>query len=429
MNQNIKSSPSFAAGLVIALLFPFSVLAQNPPPKKRPPAESLRVLISGPEAASYAADIPFAEVVPDQAAAQVVVEIQPTRDAEGECVSLSFSGRQDFQGRQDTLKYRPAPGESAESIRKGIGRLLQLGLLSFAAKTPAAGRIDVVFEDQVKPTDVADPWNFWVFSLSANGSLNGEKSYQSQSWYGSAAADRVTPEWKIRTKIGFSWSRTDYSYEGFNYKSVYDSRYASGLIVRSLDAHWSLGAYTSATSSTYNNIDFQLAAKPAVEYDVFPYSESTKKQLCFLYYVGPEFVRYRQETIFDKRKETLWRESLAVSLDLKRPWGTLSVALSGSHYFHDWTKNRLELNTEISWRIFKGLSFNIDGGGSRIRDQLALPKGGASLEEVLLRRRQLATGYDYYLSAGLSYTFGSVQSTLVNPRFGSGSGTSISISY
>jgi len=423
------SFPLAAAALVLVLIFPPSGLSQERSGEPELPPGNLKVFLSGPGAALYAPEIPFAELAADPESAQIIVEITPARDAEGDCVSLSFIGRQMFEGREDTLKYRPGPGEPAETTRKEVGRLLQLGLMRFAAQTPSAGRIDVVFEDQVKPTAVVDPWNFWVFSLSVNGFLSGQKSYQYQSWFGGATANRVTPEWKIRAAVEFNWSKNSYDYQGFLYESASESRSATGLVVRSLDDHWSIGASVAAGDSTYNNYDFRLAVKPAVEFDVFPYSEATKKQLCFLYYVGPEFLRYREETIFDKRRETLWRETLSIALDLKRPWGSLSAAISGSHYFHDFRKNRLRLDAEISWRIFKGLSLNIDGGGARIRDQLALPKGEASLEEVLLRRRQLATGYDYYLSAGLSYTFGSVHSTLVNPRFGSDSGTSISISF
>ncbi len=264
--------------------------------------------------------------------------------------------------------------------------------------------------------------------MSANGFLSGEQVYRSQSWNFSASANRVTPDWKIRIGAEYSLNKNAYDYEGFSYESESRSRSATGLAVRSLNDHWSVGAAVSAGASTYNNYDFYLSVKPAIEFDVFPYSESTKMLLCFLYYAGPEFFRYTEETIFDKKRETLWQQALSVALDLKRPWGTMSVSLSGSHYFHDFSKNRLQLSASVSWRIFKGLSFNLSGSGSRVRDQLGLPKGGASYEEVLLRRRQLATGYDYYFSVGLSYTFGSVLSNIVNPRFGSGGGTSISIS-
>ena len=56
-----------------------------------------------------------------------------------------------------------------------------------------------------------------------------------------------------------------------------------------------------------------------------------------------------------------------------------------------------------------------------IHDQLSLIKGEATLEQVLLRRTMLETNYSYYFSFGLSYTFGSIYSNVVNPRFGGGS--------
>ena len=69
----------------------------------------------------------------------------------------------------------------------------------------------------------------------------------------------------------------------------------------------------------------------------------------------------------------------------------------------------------------KGLSLNVGGGASWIRDQIYLPKGEASRDDVLVRQRQLATSYDYYLYFGVSYTFGSIYNNIVNPRFGNGS--------
>ena len=102
---------------------------------------------------------------------------------------------------------------------------------------------------------------------------------------------------------------------------------------------------------------------------------------------------------------------------MKEKWGTVTSAFEAFHYFGDLQKNHLEVYTELSLRLFKGLSLSIYGDFTRIRDQLSLPKGEASIEEVLLRRTQLATGYNYYASIGFSYTFGSIFSNVVNPRF------------
>jgi len=57
-------------------------------------------------------------------------------------------------------------------------------------------------------------------------------------------------------------------------------------------------------------------------------------------------------------------------------------------------------------------SFNVEF----IQDQLFLPAGSASLDEVLLRRRALATSYQLDASFGLAYTFGSIYNNVVNTR-------------
>ena len=123
-------------------------------------------------------------------------------------------------------------------------------------------------------------------------------------------------------------------------------------------------------------------------------------------------------TIFDKINESLLSQNLELALNVKRKWGSISTALSASNYFHDFTKNSLNLWTELSIRLFKGFSVTLSGNTSLINDQLFLPKAEPTYEEMLLQLRQTQTGYSYYISLGLSYTFGSIYSNIVNPRFG-----------
>ncbi len=124
----------------------------------------------------------------------------------------------------------------------------------------------------------------------------------------------------------------------------------------------------------------------------------------------------------------MWGQALTASLEIKQKWGNLNASFTGSHYFHDFSKNRLRMNADLSLRIITGLNFNIDASYSIIHDQLSLPGGGATRDELLLRQIELETTYNYRFSVGLSFTFGSIYSKVVNPRFGSGSG-SISISF
>jgi hypothetical protein len=131
-----------------------------------------------------------------------------------------------------------------------------------------------------------------------------------------------------------------------------------------------------------------------------------------------KFVRYNEETIYDRMQEHLFQGRLSAALEMKQPWGSVEIQVEGSLYFHDAEKNRLRFSIDTSLHLLAGLSFEVDGNVSMIHDQLALPKSGATTEEILLQRRQLATQYQYYVSAGLSYTFGSIYNNVVNPRFG-----------
>ncbi|MGD2295576.1 MAG: hypothetical protein PVF22_07040, partial [Candidatus Aminicenantes bacterium] len=235
-------------------------------------------------------------------------------------------------------------------------------------------------------------------------------------------------ELKIQMSVHGMYNINKFTYDDLVIESKSESLSFNGLIVKSISEHWSIGAYFTANSSTYSNIKYALNPAPAVEFNLFPYSEFTKRELRFLYRLGYKAVKYREETIYEKTYENLWGQSLSAIFEAKQKWGTLSVSLTGSHYFHDFSKNRLRFSADLSLRLIKSLRFNIDGSYSIVHDQLSLPRMGASLEEILLRRSELETTYNYFFSVGISYTFGSIRSKVVNPRFGDG-GRGIHISF
>lgn len=370
--------------------------------------------------------VQFAENASD---AQIDVRVTSTQTETGDTeYTVSFTGQGQFEGDNDELTFSASAEKPEQDRQKELADLIKMSLMRYVGKTPISGQVSISFLDKVEPTAVEDKWNFWVFNISADTFMNGEETYKSSMMSGSLSANRVTPELKIRLSVSAYFMDSEYSYEDEVIKSESDSQSLSGLVVKSISDHWSVGGYFSASSSTYSNVKLGINPAPAIEYNVFPYSESTSKQLRFLYRLNYKSVRYREETIYEKTYENLWQQSLSATLELKQKWGTVSTSLIGSHYFHDFGMNRVELNGELSLRLIKGLNFNIYGSYSKIRDQLSLPRGGATIEEVLLQQKQLATGYSYYISLGLSYTFGSLKSKVVNPRFGSG-GTSISINF
>jgi hypothetical protein len=373
-------------------------------------------------------EITFINYVRDRKEAQIhiLITTQRTGSGGGE-YTLAFLGQNEFEGFNDTQKYFSNNTDTDDEIRQGLVKTLKMGLMSYVAKTPISSRIAVSLAAEEEAAAGKDKWNYWLFSIGADGFFSGEQSYKSQSVEGNFSANRVTPELKIRLGFSAEHYENHYEFDEETVDSVLDSLDFSGLVVKSLNEHWSVGGSLKVMSSSFKNIKLSLSPAPAVEYNVFPYSQSTRRQLRCLYTLSFNALTYREMTIYDKTAQNLWSESLSITLDVKEKWGSVSTTVSGSHYFYDLSKYHLTLFTAINLQLFKGLSFFAAGGGSRIHDQIFLPKGEASLEEVLLQRRQLETGYSYFVSVGLSYTFGSIYTNVVNPRFGSQGGAGVSI--
>jgi len=364
---------------------------------------------------------------PKEAQVHVLITVQATGSG-GREYTLSFSGQHDFQGTDDTIRYFSNKTDTYDEIRQGIVNTLKMGLMAYVARTPIGRRLDVTYAPPQKPVLGPDKWKFWVFNLSFDGYFSGQKSISEHSLDFSFSANKITPNLKLKLGVEADYEGDRYVYEEETTTSDRESYEFNGLLGWGLGEHWTIGAFLGISSSTYENVRLKIKPEPAIEYNLFPYSQSTRRQLCFQYRLGLESVRYREETIFNKMNENLVQESLSVSLNVKEKWGSVYASLSGSNYMHDFSKYQMNLWGGISLKLLKGLSVYMDGGGSRIHDQLNLIKGEATLEEILLRRRELATTYDYFVLIGMSYTFGSIYSNVVNPRFGSMGGGTISIS-
>ncbi len=347
----------------------------------------------------------------------VLVTIQQTGPG-GREYTLSFIGRNAYYDIRNTLKYVSSQTSAFDEERKGFVRVLKMGLVPYAAKTALGDFLYVNFERKLPPGALDDAWNFWVFNVGLSGNLSGEKSRKFAALNGWLSANRVTEMAKLRLGLSANFNSSDFIIDGQTITASQDSQSFSGLYVRSLSDHWSAGSWLSFYSSSYSNIAFSVNPAPAVEYNFFPYPESTRRQLRLLYRIGFSFNKYQELTIYDKLQEAILGQTLSMTLEIKEPWGNVSASLQGSHHLSDISKNRLEFRTGLNLHLVRGLSLSLNGSYSQIHDQISLPKAGASLEEVLLRQKILATNYNYGFSVGLSYTFGSIYSNVVNPRFG-----------
>ncbi|OFY68484.1 MAG: hypothetical protein A2V64_00215 [Bacteroidetes bacterium RBG_13_43_22] len=418
----MKRILALSAGILLAL----NLLSQEASQSDTLRKDALNVFM---EASDYIRkEIPYVNYVRDIKDAGVyIITTRQNTGSGGTEFTYFFVGQHEFAGMADTLKFVRQPDETQEETRQKEVNTLNMGLTRYVAKTPLSKYIKISFTEPLSETVTTDKWDNWVFRTSLNGFLNGEKSYNSTNLNGNINISRITDEIKINVRGRYNYSVDNYEIEGENYKSENNSKSVTGLIVKSISDHWSYGGTVFVGSSSYNNYELSYFFMPGIEYDVFPYSESTRRQLRLLYKAGFNHFSYIDTTVYDKLKENRWSHSLTAAYEVVQKWGSIDVALSYSNYMHDWSKNNISLEGFIDLRIAKGLSMNFGGGASIIHDQLSLVKGGATAEEVLLRRKELETQFNYFTMFGFTYTFGSIYNNVVNPRFGNTSGGGMTI--
>lgn len=364
-----------------------------------------------------------------------VLVTSQTTGGSGSAYTLTFLGRGRLAGRGDTLSYVAPSGATPDETRRGLAQRMGVGLVPFATRTALMDRLKVTAEGARPDSGAAvrDPWNYWVFSMNANQNLDGESSYKSLNVWGGFTATRVTPAWKLRFALSENYQQSDYELSEGNTRTVTRSYSFNTLSVRSVSRHWSGGLLGRLGSSTYGNTSLSMRAAPAVEYDMFPYDESTRRQLTVLYSVGADYFDYIEPTIYRKTRDRLLDQALNVSLQLRQPWGSIATSVGANHYLtwsagaaapaelraEDGPKYSLDFTSGVDVRLVKGLSLSFFGNYMRIRNQIGLRAAGASDEDILLRLRQLRTDYSFYTMVGLRYTFGSIHNNIVNPRFSS----------
>lgn len=379
-------------------------------------------------------NIPVVNYVNDRNDADVHIMITSQRTGSGGTeYTIFFYGQNKFSGVNDTLSFNTVPAEGQDFIRDKSVEKLKLGLVKYLSRTTSAEQLIISFKKTEHHFELTkDNWDFWVFSTSLVGNFGGEKQSNYLWLNGSVSSSRVTEQLKLRFNASSSYNENNFNFfageELIKIKSISRNQSFSASSYFSIDEHWSWGFSGGAFNSTYSNIVLSARISPEIEYNFFPYKESNQRQLRLNYKISPTLNKYETETIFFMTKETLVSQQLSATLSLVEQWGTTNLSISGANFFHDMNKYELQFYSSISWQLFKGFSFSLYGGYTKIRNQISLPRGGASIDEVLLQRRILKTGYSYWGGFGISYSFGSIYNNIVNPRFGNSGGSTIIIS-
>lgn len=345
----------------------------------------------------------------------------------GSQYQLIFFGQQNFKNLADTLHYTTHPNATEYEQRDVMLKFLKAGLVPFIIRSATAKGIEI----NLKTTDTTknnsnndynnDPWNGWVIRIGGDGNINGDANYKNKSYSISSSANRITE--KLKTGFGVNWNRNKSSFtyedngteEDFIVKN--HSWSVNQYMVRSINSHWSWAYEIKYSQNTFSNSKGRAYLRGAIEYNIFPYKDVNNKLFTFSYGLTARRNNYFDSTIYDKTKETLYGHRATAYLSLNQKWGNTYAGITYHNYFNNWKFFNLGIDIYTSVRITGGLSFFTLTFGGLTRDQVFLVKGSATPEEVLARRRQLASGYNYFTSIGISYRFGSKLNNVVNPRF------------
>jgi len=369
-------------------------------------------------------EIGYLDYVRDRKDAEVhvLVTTQNTGTGGREYV-LQYIGLGRFADHVHRSVFISSGSDTGDERRRGFARVFTLGLTPYLMDTHTGDRLRLQFTAPLQaPTSnmaKGDKWNLWIFRLGASTSLRGERSDKSRQFKGNFSASRTTEDWKLSLSSDGQYDGNTFTLsDGSTLKSESHNYQVRAVAVKSLDKdHWAGVGRISTGDSTQQNYAHNSRIATGVEYNIFPYSESTRRALLFQYAIGLNRYDYIDRTIYDKLHETRLDNSLQGLLAFRQPWGYSSFSAEYITYLHDLSKQRVELDGQLDLRLFRGLSLNTKGKLSLVHDQLYLKAGTASDDEILLRRQRLATSYRYEFSVGFSYQFGSIFNNVVNPRW------------
>jgi hypothetical protein len=348
----------------------------------------------------------------------------------GKQYQLIFYGLNRFNKITDTLHYEVLEMATDVEKREKLVKHLQIGLAPFIAKSGFANDLTINTKVKVDSSGTSnktnqstkDKWNYWVFRAGADGNFSADQNYKSQRFGSRFSANRVTNELKVSFSVSANANRNIFN-TGTEKITVKNHSYNfSHLLAKSINQHWTIGYEANAFQSTFSNIKSQYSVSPGIEFNVFPYTSVNSKLLTFRYGLDIRQNQYFDTTIYAKTRETLPGQLLSIGLSLNQKWGSISTGASYHSYFTNLKYYNISFNTFVDVRLTGNLSFNLYAFPSIVRDQLYLPKGDASIDDVLIRRRQLQSNFNFFVGFGVTYRFGSILNNFVNPRFNSNEG-------
>ncbi len=337
----------------------------------------------------------------------------------GEKYSVEFIGQHKFKELNQKINFIKNPNDTEEILRKKIKKVLLLGISYFISQLPDFENIQISYTDKNTNTNKINKRKTgWIYSIYLNYFSSGSDKRSEMSGWINLSAKKITKYKKLIFGTNTFYSKSKTKLSDYTYTNSSTSKISYASLIQAINNHFSWAIFLTLKNKKYENIYFSGSVAPALEYNVFPYNESSKHQLRLQFFVKPLYNKYYHETIYGKNNEFLLKNELAIAYDIITKWGSNTTKLSASHYVHNTALNNFGLYNQISINIFSGVKVNINLHVERTHDQIYISSEGLSNEEIISNKTAQQTNYSYFTSIGLSYSFGSIYNNIVNPRFG-----------
>lgn len=230
-------------------------------------------------------ELPIVDFLNERTQADVhILHASQRTGAGGRRITLTFLGQRDYVELSDTFDYATRSDATRDDRRRALLHHLTIGLSRYLAH---AGLGDKLTISAVRPSAEElpassiedDPWDYWVFSFGGGGSVNGQETTRFTSQRANFSADRTTEALKIRVNGNMNESKREVDVGDETIVSKNNTDRLSAQVVKSIGEQWAVGATTSVSSSSFRNTERQMEIGPTIEYDFFPYSQSTRRLL------------------------------------------------------------------------------------------------------------------------------------------------------
>ena len=148
--------------LVIFILLPFPLFSQMNGEDYE--ARSLKVFVGPLEVPleMLKQEVAFADFVSSQEEANVTITMTEEFREGQRIIKIFFAGQKELAGKNYQTELSLPEGTETEKQQQELAKAIKTGLVPLAGRTPASRKLKIKLEEEVRPTAVVDPWNFWV---------------------------------------------------------------------------------------------------------------------------------------------------------------------------------------------------------------------------------------------------------------------------